>query len=250
MKVLFLGFLLINFNLSDSFMLSRRRRAPQPTPKDCVLSNWKTIAACSEKCGPFGVETQERDIVTEASNGGKPCSDYETKRVVECNRVCYNDGQVNTTDGRCDCAAGFTGECCGGVVDSCSGVNAKLQDAEKKVAQAENKIGSLEIDVDKYQKFLKEAEKKAGNLESDLEGANDMIIGLKDILEKAQKETCPGKGIWTVPEYLVGKKITSKLIKNWRKNGKKNNLSYLGSLVNVKMTEKLATYVECFMTVN
>jgi hypothetical protein len=40
-------------------------------------------------------------------------------------------------------------------------------------------------------------------LESDLEGANDMITGLKDILEKAQKEACPGKGIWTVPGSTI-----------------------------------------------
>jgi len=96
---------------------------------------------------------------------------------------------------------------------------------------------------------LQESEKKVESLEADLKEEKEKTSGLAAGLEKAQKEICPGRGIWSVPDNVVGKKITKKMIKNWKKNGLKDNIKYLGFLKGVKITEKLAKYVECHMTV-
>jgi len=140
----------------------------------------------------------------------------------------------------------------------------KLQEAEKKVGslktdleEAEKKVGSLESDQEKVQNDLKEekakvvdAENEVGRLKTDLEEEKNKVSELQEMLDNAEKKYCPGKGIWTVPGNLIGMKITKKMIQNWRKNGPKENLNYLGSLVNVMLTEKLAGYVECLMTVD
>ncbi|KAL5247570.1 hypothetical protein ACHWQZ_G019441 [Mnemiopsis leidyi] len=120
MKTLFISVLLIYLDISDSFFLSRRRRTPQPVPKDCVLSEWQTVVKCSKDCGPSGVEMQKRTIVVEGRNGGRLCSTYELERTVPCNRVCYNEGTLNIAESRCDCPTGYTGECCGQDVNECS----------------------------------------------------------------------------------------------------------------------------------
>jgi len=120
-------------------------------------------------------------------------------------------------------------------VDPCSSVKGKLQEAEKKVGNLESDLGKLTTSLHQQKIMLDDATKKIGELEGKL--------------ETAQKAACPGKGVWTVPGDLVGKRISKKTIKKWQKDGQNDNLRYLGSLENVRLTAKLATYVECFMTV-
>lgn len=128
-------------------------------------------------------------------------------------------------------------------VDPCSEEKGKLEEAEKKVA-------SLETDLKEEKGKMQEATTRISGLEAELENEKGKSSGLEAELEEVKKEICPGKGIWTVPESLVGKTITKQMIHGWIKKGLKDNIIYLGSLKGAKITKDLATYVECFMTVN
>eukprot|EP00116_Pleurobrachia_bachei_P008924 sb/3469186/ len=110
-RLLLLCFIFLQTSPVLSFF-SRRRRAPQPPPIDCVLSNWKTLSPCDHDCGPFGIEKQERTIIEEGRNGGKLCSDFNLFREVPCNRECYNTG-VLIENTECSCPSGWKGDCCG-----------------------------------------------------------------------------------------------------------------------------------------
>jgi len=120
-------------------------------------------------------------------------------------------------------------------VDPCLSVKGQLQEEEKKGE-------SLKMDLEKVMKGLKEEKLK-------VDEATKKIGGLEGELETAKKAACPGKGIWTVPGNLVGRKISKRMIQIWNQKGLKDNIRYLGSLVGVQLTAKLVTYVECFMTV-
>lgn len=107
--------------LTNTLFISRRRRAPVPPRVDCSLTSWKTVSSCSEQCGTKGEEKQKRTIVEEGRNGGKPCSDYKLERTISCNRLCYNEGEIDEVNDQCKCPAGWKGDCCDEDVDECAG---------------------------------------------------------------------------------------------------------------------------------
>jgi len=101
---------------------------------------------------------------------------------------------------------------------------------------------------------LKQAINDNIGLKGKLDDADKSITELKaelqQVKEDAEKKACPGEGIWVIPNNVVGKKITGKMIKKWKKNKSTDNLKYLGSYRGAKITKDLARYIECFATVN
>lgn len=96
---------------------------------------------------------------------------------------------------------------------------------------------------------LEQAKADAKKAESENAELKKKNAELKRKLEKAKKSACPGKGVWTVPESLVGKKITGKMVKQWKKDKLEKNVKYLGWFRGVRLTKSLAKYIECFKTV-
>jgi len=95
---------------------------------------------------------------------------------------------------------------------------------------------------------------KLSEIEGKLDEANkaitELIAELQQANEHAEKKACPGEGIWVIPENVLEKKISGKMIENWKKDGLKDNVNYLSSYKGVKITKDLARYIECFATVN
>jgi len=109
-------------------------------------------------------------------------------------------------------------------------------------------------ETEELKKKLEEAEKMIAELKSDLKEEKDKLEAaekmIKELEEENEKVRCPGKGVFTVPSSVVGKKIKKKDLRKWKKQGLKDMLRFLGPFKGVKITKKLANYIECHMTVN
>ncbi|CAK9059039.1 Hemicentin-1 (Fibulin-6) (FIBL-6) [Durusdinium trenchii] len=71
---------------------------------DCIFSDWIDKGACSRTCGG-GRREQYRKVLREAAFGGRPCSDMNASRLVQCNMVpCKAEGFDPIAGGR---ASGF-----------------------------------------------------------------------------------------------------------------------------------------------
>ena len=58
---------------------------PACPPTDCKLSSWANSTPCSASaCGDKGTRTQKRTILSEAINGGEPCSASTLSREIDC----------------------------------------------------------------------------------------------------------------------------------------------------------------------
>merc|ERR1719326_2602266 len=136
-----------------------------------------------------------------------------------------------------------------------------------KVAQANNYIRELKTLLDKARNDVRDLEGQllaAHNKTQDyarrldveagkVAEANKYITELKTELDKAradaEKSACPGAGIWNVPDNVIGKKISGKMMKTWKKDKLKENQKYLKDYKGVKITKDIARYIECFQTV-
>jgi len=98
------------------------------------------------------------------------------------------------------------------------------------------------------QNKLKDAEAEINTLKAKVEQDKKQIEMLKEELGKAESP-CPGEGKWSVPKYLLGKRMGSKAIKRLSKAGDKESARYLKPFNGVKITKEIARYIECFQTV-
>jgi hypothetical protein len=94
--------------------------------QNCQLSDWSAWSSCSLPCGT-GVQTREKDIISQPGPGGVPCESLVTSQTQNCNTMvcpsCQNGTVVNTTGvPQCSCQKGWAGPLCQyGNATTCNG---------------------------------------------------------------------------------------------------------------------------------
>lgn len=123
----------------------------------------------------------------------------------------------------------------------------RIEHLEQELEEARKNLTDYKAQCEKDKKDLEDelgsVKKEAAAEQARLEGE---VESLQKELDEALKAQCPGEGIWTVPENLIGKKVTKKQIKKWKKAGEDDLVRYLSAWKGAKLTKDLVKYIECF----